>query len=205
MSASRANLRRQLRAQRRAIDEEQRRLAARALVRSALRSGILHRRRRIAFYLPADGEIDILPLLAYASALGRECYLPVLDSLRAARLWFMPYRPGDRLVLNHFGIGEPALGARARVPANELDLVLLPLLAFDDSGNRLGMGGGYYDRSLACLRHRRHWRRPALYGVAYAFQHITTLQAEPWDVPLDGCLTERGAHIFRSRTPANTP
>jgi 5-formyltetrahydrofolate cyclo-ligase len=203
MFPSRADLRRQLRKQRRELDERQRRQAARALARNAMRGGILRRHRRIAFYLPADGEIDILPLLVRASSIGRQCYLPVLDPLRTSRLWFMPYRPGDALVLNHFGIGEPALGARERVPAADLDLVLMPLLAFDDSGNRLGMGGGYYDRTLAFLRTRRSWRRPALCGVAYSFQRVTALQAEPWDVPLDGCLTEQGVHLFHPHARRN--
>jgi len=73
-----------------------------------------------------------------------------------------------------------------------LDLILLPLVAFDKSGHRLGMGGGYYDRTLAFLAHRRLWRKPHLLGTAYQFQQLETLPTQPWDIPLDGIATEQG-------------
>ncbi len=79
----------------------------------------------------------------------------------------------------------------------ELDALILPLLAFDTQGQRLGMGGGFYDRSLAALRHRRRWRRPRLLGVAHGFQEVSELPREPWDVPLDGIVTEQGYRSFR--------
>lgn len=197
MAIARATLRRQLRARRRGLSDEQQHRAAVGLRRVAMGSGVLRRRRRIAFYLPGDGEIDVLPLLARIHAIGRHCYLPVLDTMESGRLWFMRWQPGDRLVRNRFGIGEPARGER--VHASALDLILLPLVAFDGEGNRLGMGSGYYDRTLAFLRHRDHWRRPVLYGVAHEFQRVAALDAAPWDVPLDGCLTECRLHLFRPR------
>lgn len=196
MATARPAVRRQLRARRRELSEGDRRDASAALVRVAAASGVLRRRRRIAFYLPHDGEIDVLPLLLHVFARKRRCYLPVLDTMSSRRLWFTPWKPGERLVHNHFGIAEPARGARRRASPADLDLILLPLVAFDDRGNRLGMGGGYYDRTLAFLKRRRHWRRPAVYGVAYGFQRVTELEPAPWDVPLDGCLTELGLHLF---------
>jgi 5-formyltetrahydrofolate cyclo-ligase len=74
--------------------------------------------------------------------------------------------------------------------------VLAPLVAFDRSGNRLGMGGGYYDRSFAYLRHRVHWRRPRLIGYAYGFQEVQALERAHWDVPLSGVVTELGLRLF---------
>lgn len=199
MTAARGALRRQIRARRRAIDPAERRLAARTLVRLALGSGILTRRRRIGFYVPADGEIDVLPLLHRLHVLGRECYLPVLDTLPSGRLRFLRWRPGDRFCFNRYGIAEPIGKAGAGSGAAALDMLLMPLVAFDDSGNRLGMGAGYYDRTLAFLPARRPWRRPLLCGTAYEIQHVSALEAAPWDVPLDMCITDRRLHLFGPR------
>ncbi|MDR2878109.1 MAG: 5-formyltetrahydrofolate cyclo-ligase [Chromatiales bacterium] len=191
MTATRTELRQRMRAQRRALSESAQLHAAHALRQTAIRGQLLHNHQNIAFYLCTDGEIDVLPLLQRAHAMGRHCFLPVLDSMARERLWFMPWQPGDRLIANHFGIGEPALGMRHRISAAHINLILMPLVAFDDQGNRLGMGGGFYDRSLAFLTRRKHWRRPALCGVAHEFQHVDALPSEAWDVPLDTCLTER--------------
>jgi len=84
-----------------------------------------------------------------------------------------------------------------RTPLAALDIALVPLVAFDDYGRRLGMGGGYYDRTFAYLRHREHWRRPKLIGVAFEFQRVAELPAQPWDVPLDGIITEKGLLLPR--------
>lgn len=196
MKHSRSALRREIRARRRAIDPMAQRRAARALQRFVLGSGILARRRRIAFYVPADGEIDVLPLLHRVHAMGRECYLPVLDALPTGRLRFLRWRPGDRLCFNRYGIPEPAAGIGSGLSASMLDLLLVPLVAFDGEGNRLGMGAGYYDRSLAFLNRRRPWRRPLLCGVAHEFQRVAALDAAPWDIPLDLCITDRRLHRF---------
>lgn len=163
-----------------------RRLAASPLFRAA---------RRIAVYWPNDGEIDVAPLLRRAWACGKTCYLPVL---RGKRLGFAAYRRGDDLNLNRFGIPEPALPARKLVGAPALDLVLVPLLAFDAQGNRLGMGAGFYDRTLAARARRAHWRRPRLIGVAYEFQKVAKLLPAPWDVPLDSVVTPAQWHIIMS-------
>jgi 5-formyltetrahydrofolate cyclo-ligase len=82
--------------------------------------------------------------------------------------------------------------------ARELDLILLPLVAFDESGQRLGMGGGFFDRSLAFLAWRQHWRKPHLIGLAYDFQKVAALPREPWDVPLDAVVTDQNVYV----TPA---
>lgn len=197
MAESRPVLRRRLRARRRALSDRDQERAARGLVRVAVATPAFRNRNRIAFYYPADGELDVLPLIGQADAMGKECYLPVLDAMGPPRLRFARYRPGDALVHNHFGIPEPACAARDHVGAADLDLVLLPLVAFDRHGNRLGMGAGYYDRTLAFLMRRRHWRRPGLWGVAHGFQCVDALEPAAWDVPLDGCLTDTRSWHFR--------
>lgn len=194
--ASRSDVRRRLRAKRRSLNEEARRLAAEALIRIAVRSHFFLNADRIAFYFPADGEPDVLPLLERAYQMNKRCYLPVLDILGSNRLRFMRYKPGDRLVLNHFGIAEPRGGPRGRISSARLDLVFMPLVAFDSQGNRLGMGSGFYDRTLGFLRRRRYWHRPLCLGIAYEFQRLDRLEANPWDIPLDGCLTEHRLYRF---------
>lgn len=93
------------------------------------------------------------------------------------------------MAANRFGIPEPPITSGGLLPARQLDLVLVPLLGFDDECNRLGMGGGFYDRTFAFLRFRRHLRRPFLLGFADEAQHVPSLPAKPWDVRLDAVVT----------------
>ena len=166
------------------------------LARMLASSPVFKRSQRVATYLPNDGEMDLRPLIRRAWSLGKHCYLPVLNR---HRLWFLPYQPDTPLVKNRFGIPEPDLSPRRRWPLQTLDLVLAPLVAFDDHGNRLGMGGGYYDQTFAYLASRSHWRRPVIVGIAYQFQRVTALPSHPWDVPLHGVATEQGLTWFISK------
>lgn len=170
-----------------------------ALAREMATTELFRRYRHIAFYLPNDGEVDLSPLISRAMAVGKRCFLPVLSPIFHNRLWFAPYDNDTWLTLNRFGIPEPAINWSSMRHPWSLDLILAPLVAFDERGNRLGMGGGFYDRTLAYLRHRKHWRKPLLIGVAYDFQQVHSLPAEPWDVPLDGILTEAGLRLFGAR------
>lgn len=153
--------------------------------------------RHIACYWPVDGELDPLPLMQRAWARNKICYLPVLNQLPSQRLWFAPYREGDALVYNRYGILEPCLPVSEMAGARSLDVIMAPLVAFDEQGNRLGMGGGFYDRTFAFLNYRQHWRSPRLIGLAYDFQKVAPIKREPWDVPLQGVLTEAGLYSSR--------
>ncbi len=195
-------LRQQLRAQRNALDEvEQSQLSQRAVQR-LVRHRIFRAAQHIACYLPNDGELDIAPLIDQAWAMGKTVYLPVLSSIRHNHLHFLPYKPDDELVRNRFGIPEPVNRSRRVVDVKRLDLVLMPLVGFDSIGNRLGMGGGFYDRSFAFLRRRQCWFKPGLLGVAYDIQEVKTLKNNAWDVPLNGVVTETGVRLFSSKKPA---
>jgi 5-formyltetrahydrofolate cyclo-ligase len=133
-----------------------------------------------------DGEV---PLLALLSGPRDFVYcLPVLQP--GKRLRFAPWRHGDPLVQNRFGIPEPDLDPGSLLDPEALDHVLLPLVGFDGRGHRLGTGGGYYDRSFA-FRHGA-LRKPRLVGIGYACQQVDALPAADWDVPLDLIATERG-------------
>ena len=186
-----------MREQRRGLSPEQQRHAARRLNAIVGSSSIFRRSLHIAFFLANDGELDPLPLLRRAWRMGKVCYLPVITPGKS--LWFAPYENGDPLAPNRFGIPEPARTGTTLVSARVLDLILTPLVAFDDQGHRLGMGSGFYDRTLSFLRHRRIWRKPRLLGVAHELQHLSTLQAAPWDVPLDGVATDENLYLFSNK------
>jgi 5-formyltetrahydrofolate cyclo-ligase len=185
-----------LRGQRRALTPDQQREAARCLDRIVAPSALFLRSRHIAFFIANDGELNPQLLLQRAWRRGKICYLPVITATNS--LWFARYEHGDPLAPNRFGILEPARAGTTLVPARILDLILTPLVAFDDHGNRLGMGSGFYDRTLSFLRHRRTWRKPRLLGIAHELQHIDTLQPAPWDVPLDGVATDKNLYLFRN-------
>ncbi len=194
--ADKAELRRQLRARRRALTPAARAEAAARLCRHALGARLFRVSQRIACYWPNDGEIDPSEIAERARALGKQVYLPVLSRVQHDRLWFAQAEAGGALRTNRFGIPEPAVAARALVRAQALDLIFVPLVGFDDAGNRLGMGGGFYDRSLAFLANRRHWRKPHVVGLAYEFQRLDRLPANHWDVPLAAVVTDVAWHAL---------
>lgn len=193
-------LRRTLRKVRAGVSASLRQRAARALVRHALRNRLLARGKRIGFYLPSNAEINVLPLLLRASAMRVRCYLPVIPQRHQRKLWFSLLHTPLRNIpqshphwrANRFGIPEFLPPQSVCVRASRLDRLFVPLLGFDRRGYRLGMGGGFYDASLAFLATRRCWRAPHLVGVAYAAQEVERVPEAAWDVPLDAVLTETG-------------
>lgn len=198
-----ALLRRQLRAIRNAVPDRTRRKAGHALVRHALRHRLLAANKRVGFYIPANGEIDVMPLLNRAYAMGVQCFLPIVPGRGRLRMWFsrlehQPHLP-RHWRLNRFGIPEYHAPCGQRLRASGLQRVFMPLLGFDSRGYRIGMGGGYYDASLAFLAGRKKWRAPTLIGVAFSAQQAKHIPHDPWDVPLDGVLTEKG--LLRARQP----
>lgn len=198
----RKSLRFSLRDKRRALSPQQQRDMSLELSEQLAAHRLFHLAQRIAFYLPNDGEIDLGYLLDYAWQQNKQCYLPVLGPRNGRRMWFLPYRPDTLLIPNRFGIPEPAHSRRDRLfSPMSLDLVLMPLVAFDRDGNRVGMGGGFYDRTFGFRRYRRHWQRPWLLGTAYAFQQVKQIDHAAWDVPLDGVVTELGVQRFLPHNP----
>ena len=192
------SLRQDLRTQRRTLDEFEQSHKSRRAIQQLARHRLFRAAQHIACYLPNDGELDVTSLIDQAWAMGKTVYLPVLSSIHRNHLHFLPYRPGDKLIRNQFGIPEPVIRSRRVIDLKRLDLVLMPLVGFDSSGNRLGMGGGFYDRSFAFLRRRQCWFKPGLLGVAYDFQEVKKLNSSSWDVPLNGVVTEAGVRLFSS-------
>ena len=186
--SARAALRRRCRELRSALGPEVRAAASQAIVGQLCASPCFHAARSIALYWPVGDEVDLLGLLPQAARAGKSCLLPYMRGDRT--LAFLPYREGAAVLANDFGIPEPACPPVGAVAPGQLDLVCLPLLGFDRSGNRLGQGGGYYDRSFAFARAQAA-ARPLLVGVGFACQELAAIAAEPWDVPLAAVVTER--------------
>ena len=123
---------------------------------------------------------------------GHTVALPVVRQDR--KLDFAAFEPDTQLGPNKYGIPEPVAGRPACIQPRQLDLVLMPLVAFDATGNRLGMGGGYYDRTFSYLRYRSHWRKPFLAGIAFDFQQVPAIAARQWDVPLGKVVTDKAVY-----------
>lgn len=174
--AQRATIRARCRAARLAITGE--RAGALAVAAADRAIAALDGCRHVALYRASDGELDTGPLVSALAERGCRTYLPVLDH---ERLLFAPWVTGEPLVPNRFGIGEPT-GPRREV--GELDALVLPFVAVDPTGTRLGRGGGWYDRTLESSRVRGH-----AIGLGYDEQVVARIERMGWDVPLDLIVT----------------
>ena len=140
--------------------------------------------KKIALYHAFQGEIDISELWQTAPLQGKQCAFPALTTEK--KLLFLPATPTTPFKQNRFGIQEPNIPIEKAIHPEQFDIIFMPLVAFDSSGNRLGMGGGYYDRSLA------NTTPNCLIGLAYDFQKVPQLITQSWDVPLDAVITPSG-------------
>lgn len=144
----------------------------------------------IAAYIAIRGEIDVNDLMVAGAEQGKQFYLPILND---ESMYFAAWQPGQELVKKGFGLLEPDTSIEACVDPRQLDLVLAPLVVFDSHCNRIGQGGGYYDRTFA---HRKtSTAKPLLVGVAHQSQCEDQLQPESWDVPLDIVVTDSEIYI----------
>ena len=192
---NRAQLRKSIRQKRCSLNEFEQQQHAQNLTKNICNLSAFRNARRIAFYLPEDGEIDTAYLIEHAWRDNKQVYLPVLAPFNGA-LYFAPYYPASKLIPNRFGINEPTCHPRLWLRARQLNLILLPLVAFDTQGNRLGMGGGFYDRSLAFTRYHKQRHSPQLIGLAHDLQKIEQLPCESWDIPLNMIATEKTIYQF---------
>lgn len=191
-------LRRDLRAARASLAPTARRNADQSIARRLVHHRVFRSACSIGVYLSTPTEVGTSQIIRRAWRANKRVSVPVIGAQQQMR--FAPFRKNSRLVSNRFDIVEPQVDPDELMLAEALDLVLLPLLGFTDSGQRLGMGGGFYDRFFASnLHHHGRFRRPRLIGLAYQCQHLATLPQRPWDVPLDGICTETQLTLFGAR------
>lgn len=191
---TKSELRRQFRQQRRSLPDSLQSAHAEAIARHFFRSLLPLNHHRIGIFIATDGEPDTLPLIGRLWSAGKQVHLPVVRAL-TGRLEFFSFGPATGLVPGAFGIPVPG-AASSHAPLPSLDLLLVPLVAYDDHGTRLGMGGGFYDRTLCTLP---PGLRPRLVGVAHSLQNSPADLPRAWnDVSLDAVITETGLQFFTS-------
>ncbi|WP_256853122.1 5-formyltetrahydrofolate cyclo-ligase [Pantoea sp. Fr+CA_20] len=181
----RQDIRQHVRHLRRALSPEQQHAAADQLAEHAINVAPIADASNIALFLSVDGEINTRPLIAKLWQQKKRVYLPVLHPFAAGHLLFLRYTPETQLIQNKLRIPEPPLDIRHLVTLDKLDVMMVPLVAFDRTGQRLGMGGGFYDRTLP--NWKQHGFLPI--GVAHDCQLVDVLPAAAWDIPLPAVLT----------------
>jgi 5-formyltetrahydrofolate cyclo-ligase len=193
-SEAKIQLRRKMRQWRQNLSAQQQNTAALELSRNITQWPAFREARHIAGYLAQDGELSLEHLFRHCWQDHKLTYLPILRPLPPNRLWFAPYTQHSALHLNRYRIPEPNFQLSALIPPSRLDLVLFPLVAFDVLGGRLGMGGGFYDRTFSHLTETN--RRPLFVGIAHDEQCVETLPNDPWDIPLDAVFTPSQCYLF---------
>lgn len=194
MNQSTTSLRQSVRNQRKLLSQQKRKQFDDAIHHALLDANILRHFKYIAGYLAHDGEPSINQFIQTCSEENHPFYLPTLSD---KALNFASYHVGSCLKDNNFGIPEPFNSEQ--LPAKELNLVLLPLVAFDTQGSRLGMGGGYYDRTFSFMLDQPTEQRPLLVGIAYSLQQLNKIERQAWDIPLDAVFTENGLQCFSNK------
>jgi len=178
-------IRQHIRQQRRALSPEQQQQAAQQAAERALNFAPIQQAKNIALFLSVDGELDTRPLIAKLWQRQQQVYLPVLHPFSPGNLLFLRYDENTELKNNLLRIPEPPLDIRQLLPLDKLDVLMVPLVAFDSEGQRLGMGGGFYDRTL------QNWQQHDFLpvGLAHECQQVEKLPVAEWDIPLPALIT----------------
>lgn len=207
--SARAALRKAIRTKRYALTPKEQDQAAQDVLMRFKNNDSVKAASSIALYWSLDGELNTQPLIDYCKDQGKRVYLPVIHPVCKGHLLFLYYDTPSCLVKNALGIWEPRVDIRNVLPCSQLDLICTPLVAFDHLGQRLGMGGGYYDRTFAPYFFTdpeknlgvknlsvknggiKKWNAKGPYplGLAHDCQRVDTLPSEKWDIPLPEILT----------------
>ena len=185
-----ARTRKQLRNKRRELSTKQQLIMADQIAANLCTQPFFLRAKRVGIYLANEGEVNPSLIYDICNGEGKRCFLPVVHPFKQNRLHFARYQPDTKLTTNRFGILEPCLKNSKLSPAWSLDLILMPLVGFDCQGNRLGMGGGFYDRTFQFTA-KKQSPSPKLIGLAYSFQELNAIKPQPWDIPVSGIVTEK--------------
>ena len=192
------SLRAKLREKRRKLDSIKQQQHANSISQYLLSSKLYNQSQHIALYLASDGEVDLSLLIQKLFTDQKKIYLPIILSPEKATMKFVTYSKETVLKKNCFGILEPIYEKEKDnkhfIAIEQLDLILAPLVGFDNKGNRMGMGGGYYDRALQHLKEGSSHTQ--FFGIAHELQNVEQLQPQTWDIPLNGIVTEKRLSYF---------
>ncbi|MBT8088734.1 MAG: 5-formyltetrahydrofolate cyclo-ligase [Gammaproteobacteria bacterium] len=175
---------------RRELDPDVREQASAIICQRVIRSREFVSSHFIACFLPMKDEVDTRDIIERAWRANKRIFVPVLRAGR--KMLFRELCPDSPLEQDFFGIWEPTTGDF--ISPRNLDMVVTPTVAFDDENNRIGMGSGYFDRCFSFLRHRKHWFRPKLVGVAFACQKVEKIAPNAWDIPLYRVISDAPQH-----------
>ena len=196
ITADKVSLRREMRILRRELDAAQRQSAAAGLLQNLMTLDAFIAADSVALYLVNDGEIDPIDVMHWCWKNDRRTYVPIVIQKQGNFLVFAPVGPDSEFRENRFGIPEPVVDEGEVIRAEDLDLVLLPLVAFDAYGNRIGMGGGFYDRTFEFVRDQ-DVRAPTMIGIAHELQRVPQIESESWDIPLSTVVTDSGVYQLK--------
>jgi len=199
----RQSLRQLIRARRQALSVEQQQLASTNLTAQLSQHERVVASSNIAIYLANDGELDPHGFIDWCWQHHKKVYLPVIHPFTKGHLLFLRYTTNSKMVANCFGILEPILDVRDICPIEKLDVLCTPLVAFDRSGNRLGMGGGFYDRTLATWHKKQEQKlhaTPYPIGLAHDCQKVENIPCENWDIPIPEIITPSHNYIAEKCT-----
>ncbi len=182
---SRSKLRNAIRIRRRKLSLVEQQHASELLLQRLSIHPKVQLSQTVALYLANDGELDPMLFINWCWQQGKQVYLPVLHPFCSGHLLFILFERNSVMVKNNYGICEPKLEINKVCPLDQLDVLFTPLVAFDNSGARLGMGGGFYDRTLA------NWQQHQVYpiGLAHDCQQVDKIPVEQWDIPLPEIIT----------------
>ena len=189
---TRSQLRLQLKLRRKALSAVKQESASLKIAQKLSQHKRIQQAQHIAVYLTNDGELPTSAFITWCWQQQKKLYLPVVHPFSPGNLLFLEYLPSTSLVKNAFNILEPALNVTKVCPVAQLDIICSPLVAFDNTGARLGMGGGFYDRTLA------HWQNTNTYpiGLAHDCQKVENIPIQDWDIPLPEIITPNNHFRF---------
>ncbi len=179
-SLLRQKIRNDIRKRRQKLTALEQQQAEQSITQQALQLIAQKKANTVALYLSFDGEVSTQQLITCLWQQGIQVAVPVLHPFCPGHLLFLRYHPESVMYKNSFGILEPQLNVQDVVPISSLEIIFTPLVAFDKQGNRLGMGGGFYDRTL------QGWQEKSFIpvGLAHACQFVDHLPSQAWDMPL---------------------
>lgn len=196
--AEQHRLRKSLRRQRLSLSNHTRRRTEQAVVRHMRRQPNFVNAKHVGLYLDAFGEVPTGALIQLCFKLRKAVYLPVVRSVNQPLSWSGITRhqwQNQRMMKHRFGMKQPLIQRGVSVKA--LDCLFMPLVGFDLKGHRLGMGGGFYDRTLASRSTKgKPQTKPWRIGIAYDFQRVDKLHTNHWDIPLHAIVTQSGYKRF---------
>ena len=193
MSGNKTELRKQLRQRRRSLSQGEHQTAAENLLAQLSRLESVRSASKIAVYLANDGEIDPVEVMKWCWSQDKACYVPIVVQTHLNSLLFAKIKEDMEFVNNRYEIPEPVVAKETLITADQLDLVLLPLVGFDRFGNRIGMGGGFYDTTFEFVKEQTI-RKPELIGVAHELQRVEVIESESWDIPLSTVVTDQNVY-----------